>query len=320
MSGRINLLAALLALQLAAVGVLLFTDLAGGGAGQSTFLDGDPAAVSALEIFDAEGGSVRLERGTDGWTAVPLADAQSASRAALPADDAKVAEVLDKLLGQRVQWPVGTTAETRERFEVTDSAFQRKLVLTDAAGQVTEVYLGTSPGYRRVHARRVDAEEVYSIDFANFQVPAELDEWVDKSLLAAQGSISRVARQGAWTLSRDGDAWLVDGRAADAQTATGLIDRLGELRIVGVLPAEEDVPADEESAPAATLSVQDEEGSYDLRLWGSEDADEYRVASDRVEGRFTAAAYVAEQLLLKADDLAAKDGEPEGAGEPDSGR
>jgi hypothetical protein len=304
MSGRISLLGGLLALQLLAVGVLLFADVAGDGSRESTFLEGDPTSVSGLDVFDADGRSVRLVRGVDGWTVSSPADTEAPSLGPLPADSAKVAEVLEKLLGQRVQWPVGTTAETRERFEVTETAFQRKLVLESASGEEREVYLGTSPGYRRVHARRADADEVYSIDFANYQVPAELEDWVDKTLLAARGPISQVTREGAWTLTRGAEGWLVDGRAANTETAEDLVGRLEDLRIIGLVPADEGAAAQKDAA-AVVLKVTDEEATYQLRLARQGESDEYHLLSDRLEGRFTVAAYVAEQLLLEAEDLAA---------------
>ncbi len=304
MRGHIGLLGALLALQLVIAAVLLLADAGLGQEDQSSFLSMDRVDIKRMNILDSEGNEVTLQRVADEWElSLPAADGGDL---VLPADQAKVSEVLNTLLEVRVPWPVGTTTDAQERFEVTEDAFQRKLSLSDADGEVVEVFLGTSPGYRRVHARASESDEVYSIDFSNYQLPATAGDWLDSSLLGALGEIERIERLGGWVLTRDDEGWVVDGVAADQDAASQLADRLGSLRVTGLaeVSASGEV-AGTGSTAAVDFLVSDGEGRYRLAFFGSTEGSEYVVTSDRHPGGFTVAAYVAEQLVLDGEDLSA---------------
>ena len=117
----------------------------------------------------------------------------------------------------------------------------------------------------------------------------------------------------------------MDGVAADQEAVERLVGRLDDFRVTGIAQADgtEDgageapaVAATDAATDAATFTVTDDEGTYQLRLSGSREGPEYQVSSDRLAGRYTVAAYIAEQLLADAEDLAAKAGEP-GDGGPD---
>ena len=102
-----------------------------------------------------------------------------------------------------------TSESSRERFEVTRDSNQRHIQLFGAEETIGELFLGTSPGYRRVHARAGGADEVYSIDFSTFEVPVGKDDWLDKDLLRPLGEVTEVVRDGAWSLSRGEEGWLL---------------------------------------------------------------------------------------------------------------
>jgi len=60
--------------------------------------------------------------------------------------------LIDKLEGAEAAWPVATSESSAERFEVSDAKFQRRIRFFADDAVVTELFLGTSPGFRRVHA------------------------------------------------------------------------------------------------------------------------------------------------------------------------
>lgn len=284
MNGRINLLSGLLAVQLVIIAGVFLLQTGYGEARQGPLLDFAADAVDELRISDgAQDRTLTLSRDEDGWR---LPDG-------LPADTDKISDVLSKLAGLQAPWPVATSAGAIERFEVADEQHQRHLTLRADDTTVADLYLGTSPGYQRVHARRAGDSEVYSVELANYQVPADADEWLDKTLLQPRGEISAVARAGAWTL-RTGDAgWLVDEVAADAEAADELVRRLAQLRVAGTAEA-----PGENVEPTASLRITDADGTYELLLFAGEDEAPYRVRSERRDGYFEVAAHVAEQLLL----------------------
>ena len=68
--------------------------------------------------------------------------------------------VVERFARAAGSWPVANTASTRERFEVTEENHQRHIVAKAGDDTVADIYLGTSPGYRKTHARRTGEDEI----------------------------------------------------------------------------------------------------------------------------------------------------------------
>ena len=150
-------LIALLAVQVAIVGAVIAVK--SGSTGEPVpFLSFDAATVDALAI-SGEDGEVELAK-TDGDWRLP---------SGLPADSVKVGELIDKLADADGSWPVATSASVQERFEVSDDNHQRRVKLSVGDEVVADVYLGTSPGYRKSHARRADDKDIFAITFSNYE-------------------------------------------------------------------------------------------------------------------------------------------------------
>ena len=373
MNGKIGLLGGLLAAQLLIVAGMVLSSGFGSDAQAERFLAFAPGEVARLTVSDAEG-SVALQRTTaeadagqdalagkaaaEDANAALVDDADADAGAleeagaadgpaattwrlenSLPADHDKVNDLLDKLADLAAPWPVATSVDSAERFEVTEDKHQRRLLLEDADGVVADVFLGTSPGYRRVHARAADEDEVYSIDFSNYEAPTDADQWLDKALLAAAGDPISIIHEGSWHLTRtegaeaDGAAhaeeadasgedaepgqsdiaaaevdrvqWLIDGGPADPAAADQLVRRFQDLRVLGT--------AEAAGESKAVFLVTDDDGEHRLELFHEEDDEKYNVISSRREGRFELATYVAEQMLVEASDLlpGSEEGNPE---------
>jgi hypothetical protein len=298
MSVRVGWLGIVLALQLVLVAALLFVKGGRADADPGPLLTFDANAVTQIALADGEGAAVTLQRDGDGWRL----------DGGLPADDGKVAELLERLGGLQAAWPVATTASASRRFEVTAETFQRHVQLRAGSETAADLYLGTSPGYQRVHARRADDDAVYSVALANFQVPVGADDWLDKALLQPRGEITALARDGAWNLTRGEEGWLLDAAAADQDEAAGLIRRFAELRVSGAASGD-----GEGLEERARFRISDADGTFTLTLYGDADGDVYQLRSERLEPVFTLAAYLADQLLVDADRLRANDAAPEPA-------
>ncbi len=293
MNGRLGLLGGLLAVQALIVAGVLVAGAVGPDEAAERLLPFESAAARSLEIATADE-RVSLLRGDDGWQL----------DGGLPADDGKVGEVLEKLASASAAWPVATSAATAERFEVTEDNFQRRLVVGSDDGETATLFLGSSPGYRRVHARADGADEVYSIDFSNYEAPTDAGQWLDRQLLRPEGAVAGVSRDEGWALERGDDAdWLLDGAAADQEAAEKLIGRFEDLSVLGI--------AGDDGEPAGSFTVRDDGGEYQLEFRFEEEEEDYSVSSSRVEGRFEVATYIAEQMLVDADELLPQADEPE---------
>lgn len=309
MNGRIGLLLCILVVQLLLIGGLLV----GRGSGATAPERLLPFAAQTVTSLGIESGPVASEVAGDEAAAASAAGAVVLERAGdrwrlgdLPADDDKVAALLSKLSNLGEPWPVATTAAARARFAVSDASFKKRLVLTLDGGDTLELLLGTSPGFKRLHARRAGTDAVYSIALADFEVPVASDEWLDKSLLALAGTPTGGARVGVFKIAEDGDDWVVSEVEAGPQAAAtpavlSWFDRFRSLSVLGQL-----APAAPDLSAVDRFELTTDAGSLSYSLYHDEAADQFSIERDDVPGRFEIAGYTAEQMRSTLDALLAE--------------
>ena len=331
--GMINktTLGALLAIQIVFVGVLLAAK-SGGIEEPEPFLEFDADGVDSLTVSNSEG-SVSLSKVDGNWQ---LPDG-------VPAAGFKVDSVLERFAKAAGSWPVANTAPTRERFEVTEEDHQRHIVARAGDDTVADIYLGTSPGYRKTHARRAGEDEIYAVTFSNYEAGVKAADWLDRSLLRPKGEVAALRRLpgdpamapadpeseanteedgdtvetvAGFELSKDGgdgeepNAWVsADGSVLDQGKVETFVGRFKGLSVTGV--HEEALP---ESA-TMTFVLTDEEGEQTLSVFSLDDGEKHVAASDRVAGAYELSKYIAEQMNKPVADLHADPPEDEEAEE-----
>ena len=160
----------------------------------------------------------------------------------LPVDASRIEALSEALVSDRATWPVASTSDAARRFEVTEDAFQRQLQLFAGDDDIATLYFGTSPGFRRIHAREADSDKIYSIELANYDLPLEQDDWLDKSVVEAPASIEAIGRPGLWTAELDGEGeWtlLNSSLVANSSELASMATRFETLRVMGI---SEDIP------------------------------------------------------------------------------
>ncbi|MEJ2530607.1 MAG: DUF4340 domain-containing protein [Halioglobus sp.] len=247
----------LLVLQLAlATGLVLTRGAADGGGTPQPLLPVAASAVDRMVISDGESQATVL-RQDGGWF---LPDAK------LPASARKVNDILARLGETVTEWPVATTESSQARFAVTEAGFQRRVQLFRGDEQVAELYLGTSPGFRKVHLRRAGEDAVYAVNLNTFDLPASEDAWLDQSLLAVAEPTRIVGPDYTLTESEDGVWTLADGEATkgtamaplDDDRARQLVSALANLRVQSLASGD---PAAAQGQ-AVTIEVETADGSY----------------------------------------------------------
>ncbi|NHN38414.1 DUF4340 domain-containing protein [Pseudomaricurvus alcaniphilus] len=169
-------LGGLLALQLVLAAGLFWGD----GAGQSEaigqpLLGFEQAQIDKVVIGAGEE-EVTLQRQDGQWRLPGQSD--------LPVDSGKLQPLLEQLHGLQSGWPVATSASSHQRFEVSEDTHQRRIRLFRDGQLVVDLYLGTSPGFKKVHGRRAADTEVYALPLNSFDFPTSADNWLDKTLQA----------------------------------------------------------------------------------------------------------------------------------------
>ncbi|ABC31365.1 conserved hypothetical protein [Hahella chejuensis KCTC 2396] len=197
-------------------------------------LDLESKQPDAIHIYGEETAKVDLKKEQDGWVV--------ASYYNLPVANGKVDAMLAKLKELKAGWPVATSASGAKRFEVAEDTFQRKLELTQGDDTLATLYLGTSPGYRKVHARLNEQDAVFAVNYATHELPLTGKDWVDSKLTAVpEESISQVKINDI-VLNKNGDKWdlegLQDGEITNEEAAHQILASLADMRFEDVLGAE----------------------------------------------------------------------------------
>ena len=291
-----RILSAILALQLALLAALYWPRSSGPVSAGALLAEMAGDALRRISIEGGDAQSVTLSRDADS------APWQLAS--GLPADESKVAALLDALTERDSGFAIADSGGAAARFQLGDDAFERRIRLANADTE-RAVYLGSSPSFRKIHARREGESAVYVLELNSYDAPTTDNDWLDRSLLAVR-NIDALTLYGIdFELGSEGWARGAGG-AVDAAAMETLVQALASLRVSArVKDGDEDAAAAEES-----LRLDVRSGDTDARLTLLEhsdseaDIERYYLSSDRYAGVFDTSAYDAERLLEAARSLA----------------
>jgi len=263
------LLTGLFLAQVAAAGVLYFNKVSQRSVRpEGTLLALEQADPDFISI-EGDESTINLQRQDATWTVASNG---------LPVDVEKLDSVLDALKALQLGWAVATTDASHTQLEVADDNFQRRVSIKQGDEMIGELYLGTSPGFRRTHARRAGQSDVYSVAVNTYDLPDSTEGWLDKSLLQVT-EVAAVQIDGK-PLSKDGDNWVFDGSdQTDQEQASELVRSFENLRVLDVV---EEV---EESVEFSTVSVTSDNDGYEYRF-GETDGS-YMVARSDVDATFS---------------------------------
>lgn len=176
MEKKIKWLSVLLVAQLAAVAVVgLRGSGMGGGQAGGPLLEFPVEAVDKIDLAGSDNKTVTLARIDGRWT-LPSLDG-------LAVASSQVDNLLTKLSTLETGAPVATSDEARQRFEVAEDAYQRRITLRSGDSELAALYLGTGAGRGASHVRPDERDAILVADLAAYNVPLSAEEWLDKTLL-----------------------------------------------------------------------------------------------------------------------------------------
>lgn len=231
------LLAVLLVGQILLAGMLYFQSKSNATVRpDSALLDFEREAVDQLKIEDSEH-SVVLQRSGDNW---------QIEDSGVPVRNTQVNTLLDSLADARAGWAVATRDDSHLQLEVADDKFNRKVVLHANDKAIAQLYVGTSPGLRRSHARLAGSNEVYSVALNDYDMPADRAQWLQKNLLAID-SIEQF-KIAATTVTADGESWKVtEGAEEPVAGEQSVIDNfVAQFENLQIVDIADNVPEDAE--------------------------------------------------------------------------
>jgi len=261
----------------------------------------DSEQVTSLRVRASEGEQVRITKTQDGWIIPALKD--------LPAAEHKVTGLLAKLAGLQKGVPVATSEGALKRFKVAADAFERKLVLERGEAPPAILYLGDSPGFRRLFARAEGDRAIYEAQLGLFDAPDQADNWSDRTLLHLDAKTIRKLALAGLTLERTDDDWrLVDlatGEEQDQQAIKNKVRALTNLDFLTVLVGEDKPALNTDAAPIELEATLAEGEPIRYRISKLAKSDDYLLEASNRPQDFRLAGYEVKALtnLRRADLL-----------------
>lgn len=319
----ITILSALLVLQIVlAVGLLLGREDYRAFDPEEKLLSFDAGALDGIQI-DGEGDQRLVLEKQDGlWQLPELSD--------FPADQASVAGLLERVAALEKGWPVATTTGAARRFKVAEAAFERRLTLSQGGETRATLFVGTSPGFRKVHVRVPDQDDIHAVEFSAFEAGVKPEDWIDKAALAHKADDILRAELPGFTLQRQDGRLTVAGLGEAQETvedeAKRLLDGISGLRIRAVLGTE-DKPAYRQEQPALRYTLGLESGEAQTYVFSKpEDGDHYVLKASHRDEFFSVDAWTVDRIeevtrekLVRStveDEAPAQSAEQAGEGQP----
>ena len=220
------------------------------------FLEMKADQVTAFEITGPQKERVVVEKNGTGWI---IQDSFGA-----PAGEEQVKAFLTKLSELKKGFAVATSAGAAKRFKVADDQFERHVILREKDQIVGEFYVGTSPGFRQIHARKAGTDEVLAVALSTFELETGVLPWLDKNLFRIKKEDIVSLSFPDFVLRKKDDKWqlegLEEGRETDSKIVEELVNKVADLPIEAVMNPQETQPLFTK-APALKYSVTRKDGT-----------------------------------------------------------
>lgn len=226
MKQLINALLAIFVIQVAMVAGLYWPS-----AGLMEVLNNDqlvpfnPESLDEIHVGDDKGNEAVLVKAGNHWILPDLSG--------LTISPELIEGLLDRVIRSKTGWPVASSVAARQRFSLTDYNFQRRLTLIGNGELLGTIYLGTSPGFRRVHAKNSVQDAIFEISYNSVDASAIDSDWLDKRTLQLHSPVSISSEN--YSLHKKDDNWRSDtGKTPDTRELEALLLALSSVQIDGV--------------------------------------------------------------------------------------
>jgi hypothetical protein len=141
--------------------------------------------LDKISIEDADKKNLELTQKNGNWS-IPSKDN-------FPVSSNKIKDFLNKIKNFKQSWPTGQTMIAAKQFSVVEDKFERKISFTNKDNKQTKLYLGSSPGFKKVNARVDNETNTYKIEYNTYDVSSDPKDWFDKKHFSLKrGEISTV--------------------------------------------------------------------------------------------------------------------------------
>ncbi|GHF94353.1 DUF4340 domain-containing protein [Thalassotalea marina] len=157
----------------------------------------------------------------------------------LPVADIKLESLINELSSVHMSWPVAHSKASHERFHVSDDNFEKQLTIYSREGDLQLLNIGKSPSFKQLYVRNANEDEVYLINFNAYQLSADANDWLKKSLLSVEdvmkvehANISIEKYEERWRLSEP--MVLSENEGLNEDDIAQFVDKIANLHVIGI--------------------------------------------------------------------------------------
>jgi len=260
----------------------------------------DTNKIDSITIKDEKNKTLTLKKTDNGWM---LPDYHQ-----LAVDQGLLEQLFEKLIAIQTDWPVASSPGAAERFQVSQDKFKRHITFNTTDESTSELYLGDSPGLRKIYARNAKDSNIYVVELGLYLASSEAERWFDKRLLKVRKGIDTI--QGVdFIVTSQADNWRLkdqqENESIDQTRLDKLINALEYPQVNAVADADKvNQLKDKKADTHYTIQVGADEISYDYYRLN----DDVILKSSLSELYFIVPIYVTENLLgINRDGLLKKD-------------
>ncbi len=169
----------------------------------SPFLGFDKEQLSSIKIVDGQGAELVLQKSGEKWIVPSIFSAL--------AEQDQVTGLVEKLGDLKQGFVVAASASAANRFKVAEDLFERHLILYAGEEEAGNFYLGSSPGFRQMHARKSESDEIFTVSLSGFEVETSADNWLDKNVLKLKKDEIKQISFHDCILKKENGSWQLEG-------------------------------------------------------------------------------------------------------------
>ena len=216
---------------------------------QQNWLDLEIVQFERIQISNTDGQEITLQQQKNAWILPEHFD--------YPVSQHRLDALLEKLKEINVSWPVATSEAAAERFHLTENNYERKLSFFNQEKAVESIYIGTSPGFRKVHVRKENDNNIYAVTLNAHDASVKAVDWFDFNVVKLDQKNTTEIVIDDLRLEKENDTWqaleLNEGESINSEAVDQWLQQITSLHFSSLVEA---IAMPENAKHVATLTVE----------------------------------------------------------------
>lgn len=223
-------------------------------AANEQLVDFVPETIDFIKISGKEKEELSLKKKSDSWFIAGKED--------IPGNSTQIEAFLQTLARFKRGLAVATTKNGANRFEVSPENYSSHLILRSGDQIAADLYFGTSAGFKQLHTRTAESDEVVTVALNRNDVSPKIEQWIKKDILQLPQDQVAGIDIGNYSIVRHGEnGWqglnTAAGEKKELPNGGKLVEKICALNIQNVLENEPAGSEEEKKRLLLTVNKKD---------------------------------------------------------------